>query len=145
MGCKFIHAGLCELYAVPDVVNSRKYNISFHRSVIGMINKLMKKSSFRRLQLLVDVDFPEGVSVESNGWPRRGHGQITSRQVSARNGTASRGFRAGKHVPAHQDTQRHPVTMAECHLAFQWMKQQLHCSGRLRSHIAGSEAMVQNT
>ena len=60
LGCKFIHAGLCELYAVPDVVNSRKYNISFHRSVVGMINKLMKKSSFRRLQLLVDVDFPEG-------------------------------------------------------------------------------------
>ena len=60
LGCKFINAGVCELYAIPDVVNARKYNITFHKAVIGMINKLMRKSSFRRLQLLVDVDFSKG-------------------------------------------------------------------------------------
>tara|TARA_R100000664_G_scaffold32067_1_gene46451 strand:- start:3224 stop:3652 length:429 start_codon:yes stop_codon:yes gene_type:complete len=60
LGCRFLHAGLCELYAIPDIVFSKKYNITFHRAVIGMINKLLDKTSFKRMQILVDVDFPEG-------------------------------------------------------------------------------------
>jgi hypothetical protein len=46
--------------AVPDVLNIRKYNKTFHKAVLGMLKKLIDKSSFRRFQLLVDVDFNEG-------------------------------------------------------------------------------------
>jgi hypothetical protein len=60
LGCRYLNARVCELMAVPDVLNIKKYNKTFHKAVLGMLKKLIDKSSFRRFQLLVDVDFNEG-------------------------------------------------------------------------------------
>ena len=60
LGCRFLNNNTCELYAIPDVVYSKKYNKTFHKSTLSIIKRLMTKSTFNRFQFLVDVDFNEG-------------------------------------------------------------------------------------
>ena len=60
LGCRYLNNNTCELYAVPDIVNSKKFNKTFHKSTLAIIKKLMDKSSFTRFQFLVDVEFNEG-------------------------------------------------------------------------------------
>ena len=60
LGCRFLNGNTCELYAIPDVVNIKKYNKTFHRSTLSLIKRLMTKTTFNRFQFLVDVKFNEG-------------------------------------------------------------------------------------
>jgi hypothetical protein len=60
LGCKFLSSNTCELYAVPDIITSKRYNKTFHRSTLTILKKLISKGSFNRFQFLVDVDFYEG-------------------------------------------------------------------------------------
>ena len=38
LGCRFLNNNTCELYAIPDVVHSKKYNKTFHKLIHSCFN-----------------------------------------------------------------------------------------------------------